>query len=212
MRAFLLEDDRELNETVHEFLEQMGLRVDPFFEATEALKSADKQYDIYLLDINVPNGSGFDVLRKVKASHPMATTITISANRDIETVLEGYKLGCTDYLRKPFDLRELKEKIKIHLKLDQETVRLKRGITYNKKNAKVFLRGDELALTPNERLLIEKLALNKGQAVPNRDIIAHIWGEEEVDEVNLRSLVLRTRKKLPDDVVLNHKGVGYKVV
>ncbi|MDY0117690.1 MAG: response regulator, partial [Sulfurimonadaceae bacterium] len=108
MKILLLEDDVMLNESICEYLESLNHKVDGYFDGKmvyEALQS--NLYDLCILDINVPNVDGITLLEKLHEQKVFIPTIYISALVDIEDISRAYALGCYDYLKKPFHLKEL---------------------------------------------------------------------------------------------------------
>ena len=110
-KIFLLEDDFSLNETIKEMLEESGFIVDTFYNGQKAFDNILADYTLYILDINVPNINGISILEKLKTINPNAKVLIISANINIDQIIEAYNKGCDDYLKKPFDIQELKLKI-----------------------------------------------------------------------------------------------------
>ena len=112
MKIFLLEDDYSLNEAIKEILELEKHTVDNFYDGEIAFDNIlNNNYDLYILDINVPNIDGLEVLEKIKSISLILNVIIISANINIDLIKKAYLLGCDDYLKKPFDLEELALKI-----------------------------------------------------------------------------------------------------
>lgn len=111
MKIFLLEDDYSLNEAITEIIELESYIVDCFYDGEIAFNSISNEYDLYILDINIPNINGLDILEKIKEININSKVIIISANINIELIKEAYLLGCDDYLKKPFDTEELILKI-----------------------------------------------------------------------------------------------------
>jgi DNA-binding response OmpR family regulator len=108
MKIFLLEDDYSLNEAIKEILELENHIVDNFYDGEIAFDNIlNNNYDLYILDVNVPNIDGLEVLEKIKSISLNLNVIIISANINIDLIKKAYLLGCDDYLKKPFDLEEL---------------------------------------------------------------------------------------------------------
>jgi len=108
MKILLLEDEIMLNESIQEYLEALGHRIDTYFDGLEAFDSIKKNsYDLLILDINVPGMDGLSFLETIHKLKIHVPTIYISALVDIEDISRAYNLGCFDYLKKPFHLKEL---------------------------------------------------------------------------------------------------------
>ena len=111
MKIFLLEDDYSLNESIKEIIELENHTIDNFYDGEVAFNNFSNDYDLFILDINVPNIKGLELLKIIKNTNFRTKVIIISANININLIKEAYDLGCDDYLKKPFDLEELVLKI-----------------------------------------------------------------------------------------------------
>ena len=108
MNILLLEDDIILNEIIEEFLLSLNHNVTSLFDGEEALELIyDNKYDLLLLDVNVPNITGFELLKSIKENEINIPTIFITSLNTNDDMKKGFKIGCDDYLKKPFDLSEL---------------------------------------------------------------------------------------------------------
>jgi len=148
MKILLLEDDQILCESLKEFLELEGYAVDVAHRGTEVFDlTFDKSYDLYILDVNVPEVNGFDVLSELKSAGDTTPAIYITALTDITSISRGFEIGADDYIKKPFDPEELV--IRIKRKYQQEENILTVGnLSYNpitrllKKDAKTIGLGE----------------------------------------------------------------------
>ena len=119
MNILLLEDDIALNKAIKKVLEIDHHIVNTFTDGQELLDSLDQRYEIYILDINVPNISGLELLDIILGQNSQAKVIMISSNTDVQSLQTAYDLGCVDYLKKPFHITELRAKIN-RLKSERE--------------------------------------------------------------------------------------------
>jgi DNA-binding response OmpR family regulator len=131
MNILLLEDDKILSDSLKELLELEGYHVDTAYRGTEVFDlTFDNSYDLYILDVNVPDVNGFDVLSELRAADDSTPAIYITALTDISSISKGFKIGADDYVKKPFDPEELL--IRIQRKYDREDNLLTWGnISYN---------------------------------------------------------------------------------
>lgn len=119
MKILLLEDDQILSETLEHFLTRAGYDVDVALSMEEAEDlTFDNKYDLYLLDINLPEGSGLELLEALRYAEDNTQTIFITALTDTQSISEGFKLGAVDYIKKPFDPEELLIRLKAKFKND----------------------------------------------------------------------------------------------
>lgn len=135
MKILLLEDEVMLNESIQEFLEELGHTIDTFFDGLDAYEAIKKNaYDLLILDINVPNMDGLTFLERIHELKIHVPTIYISALVDIEDISRAYNLGCYDYLKKPFHLKELAlrlDRIVLSTEVPRVQLRLSKNYSYN---------------------------------------------------------------------------------
>jgi len=116
-KIFLLEDDVSLNETICEFLEDEEYEVICTYDGISAEDTIyENNFDILLLDVNVPGLNGFELLKKIRDKGDETPAIFITSLNSTENLSDGYSSGCDDYIRKPFELKELLLRIKTILK------------------------------------------------------------------------------------------------
>ena len=107
-RILLLEDDANLNETVTEFLEEKGYEVVSVFDGYEAQERLyESKFDLLLLDVNTPGMNGFELLKEARENDVVAPAIFITSLDSVDDLEKGFESGCDDYIRKPFELKEL---------------------------------------------------------------------------------------------------------
>jgi diguanylate cyclase (GGDEF)-like protein len=199
MKILLLEDDIALNKAINKVLELDHHTVDTFIDGEDIIGSFDQGFDLYILDINVPNISGLELLDIILDHNDQAKVIMISSNTDVLSLETAYDLGCVDYLKKPFHIAELRAKIN-RLKISRE--HLASGIKLKSKN-------DPLA-KKEERLL--NLLLDNISLVVKYEIIEnYVYENKPMSMDALRALVRRLRSKLSDDIIENIIDVGYTI-
>ena len=131
MKILLLEDDKILCESLKEFLELEGYSVDVAYRGSEVFDlTFDELYDLYILDVNVPDVDGFDVLTALKQAGDITPAIYITALTDINSISRGFDIGADDYIKKPFDPEELVIRIKNKYQVKNKILRVK-DIVYN---------------------------------------------------------------------------------
>ncbi len=213
MKVLLLEDEYSLRISVEEFLSDIGYEVDGYMDGAEAYNAVyDKSYDILLLDVNVPSMSGFEFLGKLREDDIKIPAIFLTSMREMEDLKEGYKCGCCDYIRKPFDLEELELRIDqalaSHLQNDGSIVELDSGIVYDLKKSKLTQDSKEIVLRKTEKELLEVLIKNKNSIVSTQMFQDEVWGEY-VEPATIRVQLNNLKKKLPDSIIQNRRGLGY---
>ncbi len=210
MNIFLVEDDNTLNELITKNLEALGYSIITFTDGQKAFDAIYKQFDIYLIDINLPSVNGLELIKQIKLSHTNAKIFIMSGDTNIETILEAYTLGCDDYIKKPFDIREIIAKINNSLINTPNIVVLSLNCIYDINNKVVLYKNHELQITNKETLLLDILIKNIGKTVNNYMIENYVWGDE-VGNGYVRQLVSKLRKSLPCDLIKNHSSNGYKI-
>jgi len=216
MKILLLEDELMLQSSIVEYLETLGHKCVFFHNGEDAKQSLqDTHYDLLILDINVPDLSGLELLKFLKECNCNTPVVFISAMVDIENITEAFDLGASDYLKKPFHLKELALRVqKIANEMDntkREHILLSQNYSYIKKENKLLFNNKEQILTKKQHSIIECLCQNIGTLI-NFDIFReYAWGSDLVSDATIRAEISRLRKALKEDFIQNHKGVGYKV-
>ncbi len=213
MKVLLLEDEYSLRISVEEFLSDIGYEVDGFMDGLEAYDAVyDKSYDILLLDVNVPSLNGFELLRKLREDNVTIPAIFLTSMTEMDDLKEGYKRGCCDYIRKPFDLEELELRIDqalaSHLHNDGSLVELGCNLMYDLKKSKLTQDDEEIVLRKTEKDLLEVLIKNKNSIVSTQMFQDEVWGEY-VEPATIRVQLNNLKKKLPEEIIQNRRGLGY---
>jgi DNA-binding response OmpR family regulator len=210
MKIFLLEDNYSLNEAIKEILEIENHVVDNFYDGEMAFNNISNEYDLYILDINVPNIRGLDILEKIKSVNFKSSVIIISVNVNIGLIKEAYILGCDDYLKKPFDLEELVLKIKRYEKIPNN-IKLTSNVSFNLFEKELYLNNEKIELTKNEKNLLYLLIKNMGTTISYSQIEDFVYDGKSKSSDAIRSLIKRLRKKLSEDLILNSLDEGYYI-
>ncbi|MEA3372915.1 MAG: response regulator transcription factor [Campylobacterota bacterium] len=208
MKLMLVEDEYLLNKAIKTYLKSKGFEVDSFLDGLEAIDAIGSGYDLFVIDIDIPQLNGIDILERIRLLYPTLPVIMISATIDMEMIAKAYTKGCSDYLKKPFDIKELELKIRAFTRLLEEKIDLGGEISYDKGVQQLNYRDEVIVLTPKEHLFVSLLIGNRGRIVPHEQIEFAVWGSD-VDAAHLRQLVNRLRKKLPIDFIQNRIGEGY---
>lgn len=222
VKLLLIEDERDLRESIVRYLQGEQYRCETATDFSTALeKTTLFSYDCILLDINLPDGSGLELLRTLKEDQKQDGVIIISARNSTEDKIAGLNLGADDYLSKPFHLAELEARIAavIRRKYFQGNNLLVLGEMKIDLGAKTVTANHKLLeLTPTEFDLLLFLASNKNKIVSKNAIAIHILGDEaewlmQYDIVYAH--VKNLKKKLADggcrDYIQSRYGMGYKL-
>lgn len=215
-KILVLEDDELFAQTLEDFLEEENFEVDIAYDGQEALElNFNSNYDLYLLDINVPLINGLDLLKELRGSGDTTATIFLTSYKDKQTLEEGFLNGCDDYLKKPVDLDELLLRIKSVLKRCGKQVKeleLFDELTFNPILRRVYKEGKDLNLPTKIVSLLELFLENRDSIVSKEMIISRLWSvSEEYSEGSIRVYINNLKKILGKEKITNIKGIGYKI-
>lgn len=216
MKILLLEDELMLKNSIEEYLESLGHKVSGF-SSGDAAKEAllNDEFDLLVFDINVPKLNGFELLEVIKKENIFTPAIFISAIIDIEEIAKAFTLGASDYLKKPFHLKELGLRINmISTRIESEKrchLVLSKNYCFSKDDKTLFFQGEPQRLTKKQLLILQLLSANAGVVVDFDKLRSYVWDDEPIDNPSIRAEMSRFRKSLKEDFVQNVKGVGYKI-
>lgn len=215
MKILLLEDDIMLNSTIKKYLESTGHVVVASREGNHCLEVLKEQkFDLLVLDINVPNIDGLSILEQLHEQKRMVPTIFISALLDIEDISRAFDIGCHDYLKKPFHLKELTLRINKILKtrhVPQQHKRLSKSYSFDAQSLTLYFNNEPHILPKRKLQIIEVLSQNRGLVV-NYDMFRdYAYNDDEIDNATIRAEVNRVKKDLKEDFIINIRGIGYMI-
>lgn len=217
MRALLLEDDFSTSSAIVNEFEAFGFMVDAYQDGEAAMDGIyEKQHDFYILDINVPNFDGYEVLVFIMQKYPNAPIIMISTHIEMEYLKKAFDFGSNDFLKKPFEMEELILRIKNMMRLSnpqgkKDTVDLSQGYYYSLVRGELFYYELNVELTKKESLLLRILAQNIGNVVSLESIKSYVWDDEEISLVTIRYWIHTLMKKLKSGMIVNVRGEGYRL-
>ena len=215
MKILLLEDEVMLNESICEYLQSEGHSVESFVDGDNAYENLlQNAYDLLILDINVPGIDGLELLERLHELKLHIPTIYISALVDIEDISRAYDLGCNDYLKKPFHLKELAlrlEKVKISSDTPRVHLRLSKNYSYDQEHSTLLFKQENQTLTKKQSQIIDILARNRGRIVDFDQFCEYVWQDSFVDNATIRAEVNRLKKSLKEDMIVNVRGMGYMI-
>lgn len=221
MRILVVEDEKDLNFVLSKGLKKNGYAVDQAYDGQEALDLYhSNQYDLIILDLNIPKIDGLEVLRTIRSSDLNTKIMILSAQIAIEQRVKGLDMGANDYVIKPFDFRELDARIRTLLRMDfkmNPNILVVKDLTLNTNSAEVHIKDKKIELTRKEYAILHYLLVNKGNIVSNEEIFEHVWNNE-ADEFSkaLKFHVHSLKKKLAKhsniEYIENRRGLGYRVI
>lgn len=213
---FLLEDDRILSKGISIALKKDGHHITTAYSYVEALqKYTWKKYDLFLLDINLPDGNGMNFCQKIRQTSQLPV-LFLTANDTEEDMLNGYDVGCDDYISKPFSIDVLRRKVSAILKrtiTEHDRIQYK-DLEVDMEKCLVLLDEEEIHLSATEFKLLCYLMQHKGTVVTKAMLLENLWDKDGnfIDENTLRVHIKRLRQKLKDDnqeYIVTVFGIGY---
>jgi two-component system, OmpR family, response regulator VicR len=225
MKILLVEDDRTIASGLEYSLKQEDFETvlcHNAASATEIIQNTINEIDLCLFDLNLPDGSGYDLCALVKKRHDIPV-IFLTAYDDEVNVVMGLDMGADDYITKPFRIRELVSRIKTvlrryHRQAQPKTTIDIENIQINTLEGKVYKQGNEILLTALEYRLFLIFANHIGQVLTRAQLLDRIWdvAGDFVNDNTLTVYIKRLREKLEDDpqnptLIKTVRGMGYKV-
>lgn len=222
MKILIIEDEPLLAESIIEYLKKEGHLCEWANNLKQAKeKSWDYEYDCLIIDINLPDGSGLDVIEQVKETNSKLGIIIVSARNAMNAKIKGLDLGADDYMTKPFDLAELNARIKAVIR--RKNFDAKNTITFNEIEVSPYekyvkVNDITLKLTKKEYDLMLFFISNPNRVISKGCIAEHLWGDE-MDMANsfdfiyshLKNLRKKIKQKTNKDYIQTVYGVGYKL-
>jgi len=216
---FLLEDDANLNETITDYLEEQGFRVDAAYDGHEAQDLLyEKRYDLLLLDVNTPGINGFDLLKEARGEGVTAPAIYITSLGSVEDLETGFKSGADDYIRKPFALKELLIRVETLIARSfyhesKEEIRISDTLRYDIKNGALLDGERTIQLGVKEGKLLKLFMKHPDEVIAHERIFKVLWDyDEEPSDTSLRTYIKNLRKLIGKDRIVSIKKQGYKYV
>lgn len=215
MRLLVVEDELDLQEAIAEGLRIEGYAVDTCEDGETAYEKLNEtNYDLVILDLNLPKLDGLEVLKKIRAEKQEVKVLILSARSHTTDKVIGLDLGANDYLAKPFDFSELEARIRnlLRWQFTQENNEIFFDrLTMNLAQRRLAVDEKELLLTKKEFSLLEYLLLNQGRVISQEELIEHVW-DEHADSFSgaIRVHIATLRKKLKQELTYDpiHTKIG----
>lgn len=216
MKVLLLEDELMLQSAITEYLTDTGYEVTAFEDGKEAYDNIqDNSYDLFIFDINTPTIDGLSLLDTLQKDKIHIPTIFISAITEIEQISKAYALGCYDYLKKPFHLKELTLHIDRLLKTahieSKSLVNISKMYAYDLEKQRLLFDNEEQTLTPKQAQIINIFACNINKIVDFDMLRYYVWDDNYVDNATIRAEIHRVKQVLKEDLIESLKGMGYRI-
>lgn len=216
MRLLLVEDDRNLGKATTE-----GLREAYAVDWVQTIEDADEalattSYSLIVLDINLPDGSGLDLLTRLRKKNDQWPVLLLTARDAVHHRVEGLNAGADDYLVKPFDLDELLARCGALIRRSggqSNPVISHKGLTYEPSSKRLEKDGNSVNLSGRERAIFDCLIRNIGRTFSKEKIMETIydWSSEDIESNTIEVHIASLRRKLGRDLIKTIRGVGYMI-
>ena len=214
----VVEDAPDINKLLCRILEGAGYACRPAFSGSEAaLWAGQYEYDLVLLDLNLPKKDGMTVLRTLRQTDRETRVLILSARSEVEDKVQGLDAGANDYLAKPFHLAELEARIRsltLRQFTQQDVLLSCGGLSFDTRSRTAAVNGQTLTLTRKETGILEYLMVHQGRPVSQEELMDHVW-DNSVDSfsnsirVHISALRKKLRAVLGYDPIRNRIGEGY---
>lgn len=213
MNILLLEDDAVLADILVDFLKE-NYYVTHTYSMKEALAlSESNSFDMYIFDINVADGNGISLLKELRSFSDQTPTIFITAFHDTKYLKSAFESGANDFIKKPFDLEELSqriENIKRHFGLFSN-LQISKNVEFDTQKNLLKNKNTTYTLSNKESLVLHYLYKNRHRVVSVDEMLQNLWKYEDMPSGDaIRTLVKELRKYLGKEHILNIRGEGYK--
>ena len=218
MRILIVEDEKDLAQALDKGLRLRGYATDIAYDGEEALfLTGVNNYDLIILDLNLPKIDGMEVCRRIKTSGLSSSILMLTARVSLSDRVNGLKEGADDYLVKPFHFPELLARVGAILRREGKprgTILRSGNLVLDPNTQKGYFKGTEINLTVKEFSILEYLIHNTGRLVSQEELLEHIWNDEsnpftQTIKVHIKNI----RKKLSavgaDTLISTVKGRGY---
>lgn len=220
MRLLIVEDERELLESIAEGLRLSGYAVDTAADGAEAEDLFwSETYDLIVLDINLPKIDGFTLLEEIREEDKKVNVIMLTARTQVADRVKGLDLGANDYLIKPFHFDELEARIRSLLRRKQvveDKIIHYRNLSFDTATKSLIAGGEDIKLTAKERGIFEYLILNQGRYVSAEELMEHVWDMNVSDvsnavRVHMSALRRKIKEAAGENIIRNEIGRGYMI-
>ena len=210
-----MEDDPVLGDIITDYLQQY-YEVDRAFDSSEAQSCIDDgSYDLFIFDINVPGMSGIALLEELRSFNNTTPAIIITAYEDTAHLKSSFDAGAHDYIKKPFELEELRlriEKSKVLFHIEQDIpMKLDEEIMFHPRKRVVVNHGVTHLLKPKEMEILEYFISNPHRLISQEELVQNLWEFDAMpSDATLRSYIRNLREIIGAEKITTQRGAGYR--
>ena len=216
MKILLLEDDVILSEIIEEFLIELGYEVVVCFDGNEAEDNIySASFDLFLFDVNVPYINGLELLKSLREIDNNTPTIFITSLNTSTDLENGFSAGGDDYIKKPFELKELELRINNIKRMynieTNDVVKIDTNITLNMQSNMLNCNNNQIQLAKKEADVLKYFIKNKNKIISIDELTINVWNYDEApSSATVRTYIKNIRKNIGAQFITNIKGLGYK--
>lgn len=220
MKLLIVEDEEDMREALCYGLKKRGYAVDSTGDGAEAAELCDiNDYDLVVLDLNLPGMDGMDVLKHVESLERPIKVLILSARSELSDKLAGLDGGASDYLTKPFHFEELEARIRVLLRrsfVQAETALSRGGLRLDTRLKTVSYLDRPLEFSMREFAILEYLMVNMGRPVSAGELMEHVWDSEaDLFSNQVKVYISVIRRKLTavteEEIIRSIRGAGYLI-
>ena len=215
-KLVIVEDDVDIALNMKDYLEECGFNITIFTTIIDStINISLNNYDIVLLDLNLPDYTGFELLKYLNKNKISIPTIVISADSDLNSKLEAFKLGADDYMTKPIDMEELEARVWVHLGKNSQIQSEKIDNIFEEKENNIFFKNIRLNLTRTEYKILSLLLKHKNGIVVREDLYSLLSSKSNERTLDYHIKNIRKKIAVHDDTkeyLATEYGVGYKLL
>ncbi|MFM4940920.1 beta-lactam response regulator transcription factor BlrA [Aeromonas enteropelogenes] len=215
---WLVEDEASIADTLIYALQTDGFEVEWFMLGQQLLtRLAQAQPDFLILDVGLPDISGFELCKQVRARSDVPLMFLTARSEEIDRLI-GLEIGADDYVAKPFSPREVCARVRVILRRSQPTApKQSAALTLDEERARIHFHGQPLVLTRYEYLLLKTLMQSPGRVYSRQQLMDLVWqdAEDSLDrtvDTHIKTIRAKLREQNPDaNLILTHRGLGYSL-
>lgn len=223
IKVLLVEDEQTLSMIIRETLEEKDdFTVYTAKDGEDGLQKFHTLHpDIIVADVMMPRLNGFEMVKQIRETDLQTPILFLSARSSVNDVVEGFELGCNDYLKKPFGMGELIVRLKalvnrVYIKAEPSSHFQIGSYTFDSITQNLYHEGEKVLLSNREAEILKRLCENKNQILHTRNLLLELWGDDSYFTTrSLHVFITKLRRKLSADpavCILNVRGMGYKLI
>ena len=209
----IIEDDIQLNLVLSEYFTLKNFETICIHDGMKAIEfiesSTPHKISLYIIDINLPSYNGLDIVKFIRKTDVETPIIIVTASLEIQNLTNAFDFGCSEYIKKPFHIKELEIRVNKLLNNHTKVIHFSENFYYDEENKSFSYESETIELRLKEQRLIEILFQNADKLVPTEIIYDYVWEGEVRETYPLRQVLADIRKKLPMDIITTKVKQGY---